>query len=174
MKNRMKKEFVNFEGGLFSQVEKADVGDSYTMMQESGFSLMGWADPFMSDFSIPSHVLEKTIETISTPISSHYTAPTGNMELREIICRRINNRYKMNLDFRRNIIITPGSDSALFFAMFPFLEKDDEVIIPCPSYPNNMQNIKMMQATPIILQLDSKKKLSDRFKRFRKSNHRQN
>ena len=25
MKNRMKKEFVNFEGGLFSQVEKADV-----------------------------------------------------------------------------------------------------------------------------------------------------
>ena len=32
MKNRMKKEFVNFEGGLFSQVEKADVGDSYTMM----------------------------------------------------------------------------------------------------------------------------------------------
>ena len=157
MKNRMKKEFINFEGGLFSQVEKADVGDSYTMMQESGFSLMGWADPFMPDFSIPSHVLEKTIETISTPISSHYTAPTGNMELREIICRRINDRYKMNLDFRRNIIITPGSDSALFFAMFPFLEKDDEVIIPCPSYPNNMQNIKMMQATPIILQLDSKK-----------------
>ena len=57
MKNRMKKEFINFEGGLFSQVEKADVGDSYTMMQESGFSLMGWADPFMPDFSIPSHVL---------------------------------------------------------------------------------------------------------------------
>ena len=25
MKNRMKKEFVNFEGGLFGKVEKADV-----------------------------------------------------------------------------------------------------------------------------------------------------
>lgn len=153
MKNRMKKEFVNFEGGLFGKVEKADVGDSYTMMQDAGFSLMGWADPFMPDFSLPSHVLEKTIKTISEPISSHYTAPTGNMELREIICQRINDKYKMNLNSRRNIIITPGSDSALFFAMFPFLEKGDEVIIPCPSYPNNMQNIKMMQATPITLQL---------------------
>ena len=37
--------------------------------------------------------------------------------------------------------------------MFPFLQRDDEVIIPCPSYPNNLQNIKMMQATPMILEL---------------------
>jgi len=33
MKNRMKKEFINFEGGLFSQVEKADLVDIYTMIQ---------------------------------------------------------------------------------------------------------------------------------------------
>ena len=36
-----------------------------------------------------------------------------------------------------------------------FLQKDDEVIIPCPSYPNNMQNIKMMQATPVVYKLES-------------------
>ena len=37
MKSKMKKEFLNFEGGLFSEVEKADVGDSYAKMAE-----MGW------------------------------------------------------------------------------------------------------------------------------------
>lgn len=155
MKSKMKKEFLNFEGGLFSEVEKADVGDSYTKMAEAGVALMGWADPFMPDFSIPSHIMDKTIEAIKSPISSHYTAPTGNMELRAVICSRFLEKYGVEIIPERNVIITPGSDSALFFAMFPFLQKDDEVIIPCPSYPNNMQNIKMMQATPVVYKLES-------------------
>lgn len=155
MKSKMKKEFLNFEGGLFSEVEKADVGDSYTKLAEAGVALMGWADPFMPDFSIPSHIMDKTIEAIKSPISSHYTAPTGNMELRAVICSRFLEKYGVEIIPERNVIITPGSDSALFFAMFPFLQKDDEVIIPCPSYPNNMQNIKMMQATPVVYKLES-------------------
>ncbi|WP_288060370.1 pyridoxal phosphate-dependent aminotransferase [Thomasclavelia cocleata] len=155
MKSKMKKEFLNFEGGLFSEVEKADVGDSYTKMAEAGVALMGWADPFMPDFSIPSHIMDKTIEAIKSPISSHYTAPTGNMELRAVICSRFLEKYGVEIIPERNVIITPGSDSALFFAMFPFLQKDDEVIISCPSYPNNMQNIKMMQATPVVYKLES-------------------
>lgn len=155
MKSKMKKEFLNFEGGLFSEVEKADVGDSYTKMAEAGVALMGWANPFMPDFSIPSHIMDKTIEAIKSPISSHYTAPTGNMELRAVICSRFLEKYGVEIIPERNVIITPGSDSALFFAMFPFLQKDDEVIIPCPSYPNNMQNIKMMQATPVVYKLES-------------------
>ena len=155
MKSKMKKELLNFEGGLFSEVEKADVGDSYTKMAEAGVALMGWADPFMPDFSIPSHIMDKTIEAIKSPISSHYTAPTGNMELRAVICSRFLEKYGVEIIPERNVIITPGSDSALFFAMFPFLQKDDEVIIPCPSYPNNMQNIKMMQATPVVYKLES-------------------
>lgn len=153
MKDKMKIEFADFEGGLFSEVEKADVGDSYTKMAEAGVALMGWADPFMPDFSIPSHIMDKTIEAIKSPVSAHYTAPTGNMELREAICKRAMKRYGVKLDPSRNVIITPGSDSALFFAMFPFLQKGDEVIIPCPSYPNNMQNIKMMQGVPVVLEL---------------------
>ena len=155
MKSKMKKEFLNFEGGLFSEVEKADVGDFQAKMAEAGVALMGWADPFMPDFSIPSHIMDKTIEAIKSPISSHYTAPTGNMELRAVICSRFLEKYGVEIIPERNVIITPGSDSALFFAMFPFLQKDDEVIIPCPSYPNNMQNIKMMQATPVVYKLES-------------------
>ena len=41
MKNRMKKEFLGFEGGLFSEVEKADVGDSFAKLAENGVALMG-------------------------------------------------------------------------------------------------------------------------------------
>lgn len=34
------------EGGLFSKVTKADVGDSFASM-EGQVTLMGWADPFL-------------------------------------------------------------------------------------------------------------------------------
>lgn len=107
----------------------------------------------MPDFSIPSHIMAKTLEAINSPVAAHYTAPTGNMELRACICDKARKMYGVELDPARNVIITPGSDSALFFAMYPFLEKGDEVIIPTPSYPNNMQNIIMMQAKPVVLEL---------------------
>lgn len=153
MKNKMKPAFQSISGGLFEAVEKADVGDSYTKLASQGVSLMGWADPMMPDYALNETVLNKTIEAIKSPLASHYTAPTGNMELRTIICQHASKKYGVDLDPNRNIIITPGSDSALFFAMFPFLQADDEVIVPCPCYPNNLQNIATMQAKAKILPL---------------------
>lgn len=147
MKEKMKEEFQAFEGGLFSDVEKADVGDSYQKLGEQGVALMGWADPFTPDFSLPKHVMEKTLEAIQSPLSAHYTAPVGNDELKELIAKKCREFNHLDVDPRRNIIVTPGSDSALFFAMFPFIEKGDEVMIPSPSYPNNYTNVKMMQGT---------------------------
>ena len=97
MKNRMKKEFLGFEGGLFSEVEKADVGDSFAKLAENGVALMGWADPFMPDFSIPEHIMEKTLEAIKSPVAAHYTAPTGNMELRAMICQKAKKMYGVDL-----------------------------------------------------------------------------
>ncbi len=57
------------------------------------------------------------------------------------------------IDPQRNILITPGSDSGLFYAMFPFLEPGDEVLIPDPSYPNNTQNTTLMGAVAVHVPL---------------------
>lgn len=153
MKQKMKKEFQCIEGGLFSDVEKADVGDSYQKLGEQGVELMGWADPFTPDYSLPKHVLEKTLEAVNSPACAHYTAPVGDVELRAMIAKKLAEKNHLQVDPNRNIIITPGSDSALFFAMFPFLEKDDEVMIPSPSYPNNYMNVNMMQAHVVSVPL---------------------
>lgn len=153
MKQKMKPEFQTIEGGLFSDVEKADVGDSYQKLGEQGVELMGWADPFTPDYSLPKHVLEKTLEAVQSPASAHYTAPVGDVELRAMIAKKLAEKNHLQVDPNRNIIITPGSDSALFFAMFPFLEKDDEVLIPSPSYPNNYMNVRTMQAHVVSVPL---------------------
>lgn len=153
MKQKMKKEFQSIEGGLFADVEKADVGDRYQKLGEQGVELMGWADPFTPDYSLPKHVLETTLQAVQSSASAHYIAPVGDGELRALIAKKLAKKNHLQVDPNRNIIITPGSDSALFFAMFPFLEKDDEVMIPSPSYPNNYMNVSMMQAHVVSVPL---------------------
>lgn len=144
MKEKMIAAFSQAEGGLFSAVEKADVGGSYQELEKQGVALMGWADPFMPDFSLPIHIKEAALEAVNLAAAPHYTAPIGNSELKKLIAGKLMEKNKLEVDPERNILITPGSDSGLYFAMLPFINKGDEVIIPSPSYPNNMLNVKIM------------------------------
>ena len=153
MKSKMRKAFQRYEGGLFSDVNKADVGDGFDKMMEAGVDMMSWADPFQPDDAVPAHVRKAAMQAIAQPLGSHYTAPIGNLELKKRIAKDWEQKYAMTLDPGRNIIITPGSDSALYFAMLPFLEEGDEVIVPSPCYPNNLQNIEMANAKAVYLQL---------------------
>lgn len=153
MKQKMKKAFQSLSGGLFEASDKADVGSSYTDLAKEGVDLMGWADPFTPDFSLPDHVLDKAVEVLRGPLAAHYTAPSGNEELKAVIAERLAERNHLHVDPKRNILITPGSDSGLFYAVFPFLEPGDEVLVPSPSYPNNFTNVTLNNGVlvPIIL-----------------------
>jgi len=82
IRNKMSPQFAKLEGGLFSKVTKADVGDSYLELIRKGIAPMGWADPFYPDGKMPEHVLRATIECLQTGAASHYTVPIGNPELR--------------------------------------------------------------------------------------------
>ena len=144
MKDKMIKAFREVDGGIFSTVEKADVGNAYQDLIKQGVSLMGWADPFMPDKSLPTHVEAALIANIKDSSSAHYTAPIGNQELKNRLAIKLKEFNNLDIDPLRNIIITPGSDSGLYFAILPFINKGDEVLIPSPSYPNNHQNIKIM------------------------------
>ena len=140
----MIKAFAKANGGLFQSVEKADVGSSYQELEKQGIALMGWADPFMPDYSLPSFIEEALIEAIKDKSSPHYTAPIGNEQLKYAIAKKLEEQNHLKVNPLRNILITPGSDSGLFFATLPFIEADDEVIIFSPSYPNNYLNVEIM------------------------------
>ncbi len=146
---RMTAAFQKAEGGLFSSVEKADVGDAVEKMRERGVSLMSWADPFYPDPSMPKHVAEAMIESINSGFASHYTTPIGNGELKKEIAKKLKRVNGLEVIPERNIIITPGSDAGLFFAMVPFINSGDEVMIIDPSYPNNFQNTEILGGVPV-------------------------
>ena len=144
MKEKMIPAFRKAEGGLFTAVEKADVGSAYQEMEKQGVALMGWADPFMPDASMPKHVEQALIDAIRHPSAPHYTAPIGSSQLKAKIAEKLKTKNHLLVDPEGNILITPGSDSGLYFAILPFIEDGDEVLIPSPSYPNNTLNIEIM------------------------------
>ena len=153
MKEKMIESFRKANGGLFEESEKADVGTSYQEMAKQGVALMGWADPFMPDRFLPEHIKKAWIAAIEEESSTHYTAPVGSSELKHILAKKLKEFNGLDVIPDRNILITPGSDSGMYLAILPFIEKGDEVIIPSPSYPNNYTDVQIMGGTivPVLL-----------------------
>lgn len=155
VRNKLAENFKEIQGGLFSKVSKADVGTALNELIANGAALMCWADPFFPDPAIPEHVKEATIKGIMEGTSAHYTMPIGNMELKIEIVKKLEkfNKFK-NINPERNIIITPGSDAGLLFAMMPFINPGDEVMVPDPSYPSNFLNPKLLGGVTVSVPLD--------------------
>lgn len=64
--------FQQTQGGLFSKVEKADVGDIAEKLS-SGIAFLSWADPFYPNASTPAHVAQAMIDSINDGSAGHYT-----------------------------------------------------------------------------------------------------
>lgn len=144
IKEKMNSRFSSLKGGLFETVTKADVGEGVGKLIEQGVDIMAWADPFFPDPSIPDSVKKVMVEALEDGFPSHYSMPIGKFELREAISRKIQRTTGLQLDPSRNIIVTPGSDSGLLYAMMPFISPGDEVLVPDPSYPSNFLNPKLL------------------------------
>nr|WP_246597472.1 pyridoxal phosphate-dependent aminotransferase [Faecalicatena faecalis] len=114
---------------------------------------MGWADPFYPDPSIPEHIKQVMIEEIQNGFPSHYIMPSGSLALRERVAKKLKQKNHLDVDPKRNILITPGSDSGLFYAMAVLLDQGDEVLVPDPSYPNNFLDPKLLGATAVSVPL---------------------
>ena len=168
IKNKMNLRFLDLNGGLFADVTKADVGEGIGRLMEQGYDIMAWADPFFPDPSIPPSVAKTLIDSISQGFPSHYTMPIGNPDLRRVISRKVKEYNGMNADPNRNILVTPGSDSGLLYAMLPFLSEGDEVLVPDPSYPSNFLNPKLCGATAVNVPLKEEDGYQPDIKEFEK------
>ncbi len=166
--NKINKRFKDLQGGLFTKVTKADVGENSGKLMSEGYTFMSWADPFFPDPSLPQSVKKALIKEINNGCISHYTMPIGDLQLRKMIAERLKRLYDVDLDPTRHILITPGSDSGLLYAMMPFLSEGDEVLIPDPSYPSNFLNAKLCGATAVHVPIYAKNEYQLNIKEFEK------
>ncbi|MDR2103390.1 MAG: pyridoxal phosphate-dependent aminotransferase [Treponema sp.] len=153
MKHKMKPVFASLQGGLFNPVEKADVAVSAADLEARGITLMAWADPFFPQPSLADSVKKALGDILEEGTPEHYTAPSGNPLLRELLAEKLAAYNHLSPDPLRNILVTPGSDAGLFFAMLPFISPGDEVLTPDPGYPSNFLNPRLLGGETVAVPL---------------------
>ncbi len=85
------------------------------------------------DFDTPDDIKEAAITAIKNG-KVHYTPPAGVYELREAITNRAKEKYGLEYNPLNEALITAGASEALYLIFIAFLNSDEEVMFPSPSY----------------------------------------
>ena len=102
------------------------------------------------DFEPPPYVLDAAKKAIDKGVSK-YTAVTGIAPLKQAICEAAT-RQKGFTPTPDMVTVTVGAKHALFNLAIALFEPGDEVIIPAPYWVSYPEQVRMMGATPVIVE----------------------
>ncbi len=81
-----------------------------------------------------------------------YTETPGIPELREAIALYLRTRYGADVS-QQEVVVTPGTKTAIFMALAAVVDRDDEVIIHDPTYPAYPEVTKLFRGRPVFVPL---------------------
>lgn len=120
-----------------STIELSQIRKMFEVTNPNAINL-GIGEP---DFNVPENIklaMEQSIKNNET----HYTPNKGYIELREAITQKFKKDNNINTN-PENIIVTAGASEALYMCAQAFIEKNDEVILPDPSFLSYEACIKL-------------------------------
>jgi aspartate aminotransferase len=101
-------------------------------------------------FPTPAHVTAAATAAIDANFT-RYTAVAGIPELREAVCKSYKGDYGIDIT-PAEVLITVGGKQALFNTALALFEEGDEVITHAPYWPTIPEQVKLVGATPVIVQ----------------------
>jgi aspartate aminotransferase len=101
------------------------------------------------DFPTPDHIKAAAKDALDQNFT-RYTAVAGIPELREAICARYKSDYGVTIT-SPEVLLTFGGKQALFNAALALLDRGDEVITHAPFWPTIPEQVKLVEATPVIV-----------------------
>jgi len=101
------------------------------------------------DFPTPTHVSAAAHAAIDANFTK-YTTNSGTDELKRAVCARYKADYGVDYTTAETII-TAGGKQALFNAAMCLFGSGDEVITHMPGWPTLTEQIKLAEATPVIV-----------------------
>jgi len=107
---------------------------------------MGIGEP---DFTAPEPVVEAAAAALKRGVTQ-YTGALGIAPLREAIAAHYQSTYGLIVDPAR-IVITAGASAALLLACAALVDRDDEVLMPDPSYPCNRHFVAATEGKPVLV-----------------------
>lgn len=111
------------------------------------------------DMSTKTNIKKACIKSLKED-KTKYSANAGILELRKAVADLENRENNINIKANENIIITVGAMEALYLTFFTLLDKNDDVIVIGPYYPNYIGMIEMCGAHPIIVNTYEKENYS--------------
>jgi aspartate/methionine/tyrosine aminotransferase len=81
---------------------------------------------------------------------TQYTDATGLAALRERISAWYGTRFGLDISPQR-IVVTAGASAALQLACLALVNRDDEVLLPDPSYPCNRHFVAAAEGVPVLI-----------------------
>ncbi|OIN96573.1 aspartate aminotransferase [Candidatus Desantisbacteria bacterium CG1_02_38_46] len=122
-------------------------------MKAQGIDVIGFGagEP---DFDTPIYIKDAAKKSIDEGFTK-YTATSGIEELKKAICQKF--KQDNALDYEPSqIIVSCGAKHSLFNAIMCLCEKGDEVILPSPYWVSYLEQIKLSQAKPVIIETSEK------------------
>lgn len=103
------------------------------------------------DFRTPDNIVTATKTALDQGLT-HYTSSQGMLEFRQVICKatKQSRGFEPGVD---QVVVTPGANIAIFYAIFCLVDPGCEVIVPDPGFPTYYSTIKMCGAVPVRVPL---------------------
>src|SRR5580765_7401906 len=102
------------------------------------------------DFPTPKHIGAAAHAAIDANFTK-YTTNSGTDDLKRAVCARYKTDYQIDYS-PAETIITAGGKQALYNAAMCLFGAGDEVITHMPGWPTLVEQIKLADATPVIVQ----------------------
>lgn len=93
---------------------------------------LGMGNP---DLGTPQHIVDELVEHARDRRHHRYSASRGIYGLREGMAEHYRDRYGVELDAEREVVVTIGAKEGVAHLMLAILEPGDTVIVPSPAYP---------------------------------------
>jgi len=103
------------------------------------------------DFDTPKHIKDAAKEALEKGFT-HYTSSAGILPLREAVAEKTKKETGVEVDPKREVVVTDGGSCALTLAMMATLNPGDEVLISDPAWPYG-PGIKMAEGVPVRYRL---------------------
>lgn len=104
------------------------------------------------DFDTPNVIKDAAIRAIQEGFTK-YTPNSGILELKEAICEKLLKDDGLHYS-PSEIIVTCGAKHAIINTLLALCQEGDEVIIPSPYWTSYPEQVRFVEATPVILKTD--------------------
>lgn len=102
------------------------------------------------DFDTPPHIVEAAMQAMREGYT-HYPPSEGYLDLREAVASKLERENGLSVDPRTEVIVTNGAGLGLYLAIMAVVDPGDEVILSDPTYGPYQNDIRLAEATPVLV-----------------------